>query len=135
MIDCEIEKSPENGEEVLISSSTCKTEQFEPDDSDDYYEDGALIEEISCDIVQERCSKTAENRQECICGGTVFKDGRAYSGDDYVTYCNNLDNILLCGYFGNTSIPLEELSFEDLSCLFPFASSAARLRDATSVVS
>ena len=102
MIDCEIEKSPENGEEVLISSSTCKTEQFEPDDSDDYYEDGELIEEISCDIVQERCSKTAENRQECICGGTVFKDGRAYSGDDYVTYCNNLDNILLCGYFGNT---------------------------------
>ena len=144
MIGC-VEKPPLNGEEVLFSSVTCFTKQSEAEYSDDYYEEGELKEELICDRVDQSCSKEAENRQDCVCGGTVLKNGRAYySGDELSTYCNNLDNRLGCGFFNEdgTLKPSKGLSFKDLNCTLPVSNSAVpfvsvglSLRSTTSVVS
>merc|ERR1712037_166736 len=94
VIDCEIEVVPENGEEVLFGSYCWVM-------SGGYWtEDGEIASgnQIFCDITQ--CSTEAKNRQECVCGGMVLKDGRAYSGDELSTYCSdsNQNKMIDCHY-------------------------------------
>ena len=70
VIECEIERSPKNGKEILFSNK-CFVVTYENEYGDE-------AQEVACERTP--CSREALNRQECICGGMVFKDGRANSG-------------------------------------------------------